>query len=153
MPGTLKGQKKAEVHEVFANRLTELRDAAAKAVNSFQGKDHRVWNVPTGLSTALLDIANLHLPAFDRTPINEQYVELTAKTETAGTTGDIISLKLQVDYNAAEERAFRTRHMTMSRAFCMGHGRRYGQAYGNLWNAQRGVEGVIAAYQAAGGVS
>ena len=150
--GTIKGTKLAQAHQVFVNRLRNLRNNARVLQNSYQGKNQRTWQVPSDFNGNLLDVANLHKPAFDRQPINDQYEEATNNSANAGTVGDIIALKLQLDYNAAEERAFRARHMSLPRAFAIGHGRRLGQGHGNLWDSRAGVESVIAAYLAAGGV-
>lgn len=151
--GTIKGKKKGEVHEVFVNRLKDLRRQAAILQNSIQGKHQREWQVPTDFTKSLLDVPNLHNPAFDREPINTQYQDVTNNPEDAGTGGDVVALKLQLDYNAAEERAFRARHMTPVRAFCIGHGRRFGHGHGNVFDRQRGIEALIASWLAAGGAS
>ena len=151
--GTIKGTKKAQVHDVFVNRLKDLRENAVAMQNAIQGKRQRVWQVPSDYTGSLLDVPKLHEPSFDRTPINTQYQEATNDPSNAGTGGDIVGLKLQLDYNAAEERAFRARHMTLVRAFCVGHGRRLGQGHGNVFDRKNGIEGMIAAYLAAGGAN
>jgi|JI9StandDraft_2_1071091.scaffolds.fasta_scaffold50658_3 hypothetical protein len=149
------GTQMAKVHPVFHNRLEELKKQAQQAHNALQGRHQRVWQVPASLSGSLLDIASLHTPAFDRDPVNAEYEQATEDPQNAGTNGDIIALKLQIDYNASEERAFRARHTTLCRAMCLGHGRRIGQGQGTLWgdkDAPGGVESVVVAFIAAGGV-
>lgn len=147
------GKTMGKVHEVFHARLSELRDQAKKIQNAFQGKEQRQWQIPSGYTGSLMDIAKLHEPAFDRQEINTTYETATKDPNNAGTVGDVISLKLQIDYNACEERAFRARHTTLCRAMCLGHGRRFGQGQGNLWDEVNGVEAVISAFIAAGGAA
>jgi hypothetical protein len=149
--GGRKGKSKATVHEVFRARVRELRSQAVAAHNAHQGKSQRSWQVPEVLETSLMAIADLHKPAFDRDEINTQYSEVTKSPDEAGTMGDVIALKLQLDYNACEERAFRARHTTLCRAMCLGHGRRVGHGHGGVWDPEVGVEGEVASFIAAGG--
>lgn len=151
--GGLTGQSQGQIHSVFHERLTALRTAAAQAHNSLQGRHQRTWNIPTGLATALMQIGELHKPAFDRTAINNAYEQATADPKAAGTVGDVISCRLQIDYLAAEERAFRSRHCSLPRSFCLGHGRKYGQGQGKVWNETFGVEAAVASFIAAGGAT
>lgn len=150
--GTIRGKQLGEIHQVFVERLKELQANAVNLQNAFQGKAHRKWQVPSMIETSLLDVSKLHEPAFNRESINTQYDQVTKDRESAGTVGDVISLKLQLDYNACEERAFRARHMSLCRAFCIGHGRRIGQGHGNIWSRNNGIEAMAAGYLAAGGV-
>ncbi len=147
------GQVMGKVHAVFHTRLSDLREQAKLMQNAMQGKAHRSWQIPEGFTGSLLDIAQLHNPAFDRGELNTNYETATSDPSKAGTTGDLISLKLQIDYNACEERAFRARHTTLCRAMCLGHGRRYGQGHGNLWDDKNGIEAVMSAFIAAGGAA
>ncbi len=57
--------------------------------------------------------------AFDREAINQNFAELFAASDNAGTIGDATSLKLQGDYVAVVERAYRARVATPLR--CMAH--------------------------------
>lgn len=147
------GQSMGRIHDVFHNRLTDLRDQAKQMQNALQGKHQRKWQIPSDYDGGLLAVADLHEPAFNRQAINTNYEEATKDPKAAGTVGDVISLKLQLDYNACEERAFRARHMTLPRAMCLGHGRRFGQGQGNLWGATDGIEAVAASYISAGGAA
>lgn len=147
------GQSMAIVHDVAHNRLVDLRNQAQTMQRAMQGRQQRAWQIPQNYSGSVLDIANLHTPAFDRTEINTQYEAATNNPKAAGTNGDVISLKLQIDYNACEERAFRARHTTLCRAMCLGHGRRIGQGQGSLWSGDNGIEAVMAAFIAAGGAA
>ena len=66
--------------------------------------------------------------------------------EEAGTSGDVIALKLQRDYLAAEDRAFRARHSTLCRNLVHLHGRRDGQGQSQLFpQIVRQVQNVIKA--------
>lgn len=145
------GTAMGKIHEVFRRRLQDLRLQAQQTQNAIQGKHQRQWQIPSDYDGSLLDIPKLHEPAFQRQEINTTYEAVTKDPNAAGTVGDVISLKLQIDYNACEERAFRARHTTLCRAMCLGHGRRFGQGHGNIWNDTNGIEAVAAAFIAAGG--
>lgn len=155
--GGLTGEKMGEVHVVFHNRLTDLRDQAKRMHNALQGKAQRQWQIPSDFTGSLLDIAELHNPSFDRTKINDNYEQAVKDPDKPGTNGDVIGLKLQIDYNACEERAFRARHTTLCRAMCLGHARRYGQGHGGLWGSpsdpRLGIEAAVSGFIAAGGVA
>lgn len=149
--GGRRGTSKAQVHEVIRRRLADLQKQAQQLQNAQQGKHQRIWQIPSDYEGSTLDVPNLHNPSFDRESVNEEYIALTTSPENAGTMGDVISLKMQIDYNASEERAFRARHATMARSMCLAHGRRYGQGHGNLWDPAYGVEAAMAAWIAQGG--
>ena len=131
------GVKKGEVHAVFVDRLRELQCRDAGAISdAVMGTGQRIWQIPEGLANVdLFDIANLHKPVFDRTEINDNYVDVMKSPEDdeAGTIGDTISLKNQIDYNAMEERAFRLRHASAVRCNIHAHGRRHGHCISNLF--------------------
>lgn len=146
------GRVMGRVHSVCHDRLTELREQARRAHNAIQGKTQRQWQIPSTLTGSILNVPQLHEPAFNRDEINANYAEATRDPGNPGTVGDVIGLKLQIDYIACEERAFRARHTTLCRAFCLANGRRYGQGWGNVWDPKNGVEAAIAAFFAAGGV-
>lgn len=147
------GQTKGQIDEKFHDLLVSLRTHAAIAHNAVRGRHQTQWYVPPGLQTALLDVAKLHQPAFDRTKLNDAYEAATLDPKNAGTVGDVISYKLQIDYIASMERAFRARHSSLVRSFCHGAGRRYGQGHGKVWDDQYGVEAGVASFIAAGGAS
>ena len=142
MPEGAQGGKKAaakgQLLPVFTDRIADLRLQAQRTHNAIQGRHQRRWAVPEG-QESLLDIENLHVPAFDRQELNDQYTELTESVESAGTTADVMANKQQIAYVAVEERAFRARHSTICRAFCHGHGRRYGHGQGSLLSPAGGI--------------
>lgn len=114
------GQKKGQVHEVFKKRLENLQENAGKNYKGQKFEDQRVWDIPKDLGAQhLFEIAKLHDTSFDRSEMNANYVTCLADGKNPGTCGDTISLTMQVDYNAAEERAFRSRHASPVR--CMAH--------------------------------
>jgi len=149
--GGPRGTTKASVSVTFTKRLRELQKNADAMQDAFQGNGQRSWQIPEEMSTSLLEVEKLHEPAFEREDMNNEYDSATNDPANAGTTGDVIALKLQIDYNAMEERAFRHRHMSLCRAMCLGHGRRRGQGKGILWAAGKGVEREITSIIAAGG--
>lgn len=121
-------QSKAQIHTIFADTLqgllTQARDAAAATMVQTQT---RPWQVPKE-PPDVFDIGGMNA-AFDRAKIADNHAEVIGDVEAPGTAGDVISLKLQSDYVAAVERAFRARHATAVR--CMAHaaGRRDGHGH------------------------
>jgi len=148
--GGKRGTTKASVDPVFYDRVKELREQARTNLNAVRGKAQRVWAIPASLQTSILAVDKLHEPAFDRTKLNNQYTEITSSVANAGTVGDVVSVKTQLAYVAAEERAFRARHTSMIRAFCAGHGRKVGQGFGAMWSPSGGVSAQVAAAISAG---
>lgn len=145
-----KGKSKGKVHPVFKDRLDHLKENAGNQAESFRQSEQRKWQVPDELQADdVFDVANLHQQAFDRTEINDNYVDCVSSPKDAGTTGDVISLKLQLDYNAAEERAFRARHASPIRNMCHAMARRKYQKEGPTFDA---VEKQAADAIAAGAV-
>jgi hypothetical protein len=118
------GKRKAQIAGVFEKRVTELEERAKKWADYFkQQTGYFDWYVPEGLVEPL-DVPSLHVPAWERNEINQQYsVDVMGDPEDAGTTGDIYCLKIQADFLATEERAFRTRHASLPRAAAIAHGR------------------------------
>ncbi len=118
-------KSKARIHTVFLETVNQLADQVDKQAKAARGHDTRPWNRPDAL------VDPLDVPAitgFDRVEINANYEELLADSDAPGTSGDAISLKVQCDYVAARERAFRARHATPVRLIAMhvasraGHG-------------------------------
>lgn len=141
----LQGKPQAQIDPVFADRIRDLQRGCGNQYASVRGEEQRRWQTPPGFSGDLLDPAELHRPAFDRTAMNAQYEAVTRSVEEAGTISDVIGLKLQIDYNAAEERAWRLRHASLVRCLYHSHGRRYGQAFGAPLNSVlEAVAAVIA---------
>jgi hypothetical protein len=111
-----KASKKAQVHPVFKERLTDLKKQGENFAKAFKREEQRKWNIPSDLSASdLFQIASLHKPSFEREPINTNYLQCFQSKDDMGTTGDVVSLKFQIDYNAMEERAFRFRHASVCR--------------------------------------
>lgn len=144
--GGKKGKKLGEVAEVFEKRLKDLQQQAENLYKALMAEEQRKWQIPSDFEGDLLNIRALHEPSWNRTKINEVYDKIMQSPEDAGTTGDCVSAKLQIDYNAGEERMWRHRHATICRCICNAHGRRYGQAKGRVFVAPREeAEELIAA--------
>lgn len=121
---------KGRVHEVFRKRITDLIDKAANKAEAFTRGEQRKWDIPKDLSASdLFRVASLHTPSFKRDEINTNYLQCFQSAKDMGTVGDVVSLKFQIDYNAAEERAFRFRHASVCRNLCHALSRR--RAHGN----------------------
>jgi hypothetical protein len=121
------GVKKGIVGEVFKARIDDLETKARQQSAQFRKQDTpRPWHTPENMKTAdLLDVPNLHEPAWNRDELNQNYSQdvLTQDSASRGTQGDIIAMKIQIDFMAEEERAWRLRHATPVRCACVAHGR------------------------------
>lgn len=120
---------KGKVHDVFKKRLDELVKKGLNFAKGFMREEQRQWNVPEDLeASSLFEIPNLHKPSFERSEINVNYSKCFQDSNDMGTVGDVVSLKFQMDYNAAEERQFRFRHSSTCR--CLTHAMARRRAHG-----------------------
>lgn len=152
----LRGKPQSQVDPVFSERLAQLRADCQRQLDGLRGDAQRRWcntASPAGSPLPLdpADIAGLHRPHFDRTGLNTTYAQVVRSFEDAGTVAETIAIKLQLDYLAAEERAWRVRHSSLPRALCHAHGRRAAQA--DRGRVFRAVELAVAEILAAGGAS
>lgn len=104
---------KAILHDTFVDLMRDLREDSEKLHQAEIGSGQRVWMAPANWMGDPFDIPNQHLPAFDRTEINQNYEEL--HTDKDGRVGGAASLKMQLDCTAVMERAFRSRHASSVR--------------------------------------
>lgn len=123
------GTSKGVVDGVFQARIDDLEDKAKKIAEQFRTYDtYREWHMPDEIGDPL-DVPSLDKPAWDRNNINQKYsVDIlgSGPGKAAGTVGDLIAMKWQADFMAAEERAFRTRHASLVRCAAFAHGRMNG---------------------------
>jgi hypothetical protein len=124
------GIKKGNLDSKFLERVDDLERVARAQSAQFRRQDSvRAWHTPESMAEAdLLDVPNLHEPAWNRDKLNETYAldVAAASSDNRGTYGDIMALKTQIDFMAAEERAFRVRHATPVRCAAVAHGRLHG---------------------------
>jgi len=147
LPGGFKGQSRASVASNFDGYMRQLRAAANNMQNAFQAKAQRAWMAMAGDG---LDPANMPDTQFDRQELNTMYDQIT-NNENYGTTGDVIAVKLQIDYIAAAERAMRARHCSLPRSAALAHGRRYGHAHGAVFSdGEGGIQYAVSNYIRAG---
>lgn len=139
-----------QIHEVFSKRLADLRTQSAECAQFMLAGQPRAWMVPTDWETGPFNIAAIHTPSFDRTQINENYIQVHAGADSGGAVGDAAAIRLQLDYVAILERGFRSRHA--SRVRCLAHGAArlagHGHSGGAYGFAQNHVAGML---KAAGG--
>jgi len=122
------GTSKGKVDPKFTDRINDLESKANKMAEQFRNYGtYREWHTPKDTGDPL-DVPSLHTPAWERNNINQLYsVDILAGPGKAGgTCGDLIAMKWQADFMAAEERAFRTRHASLVRCAAMAHGRFHG---------------------------
>jgi len=108
----------------FQELLEAMRQQSADAATNLEGGDTaRPWMMPPlrDWDGNLLDIAGI-AKAFARDEPNEDYKD--SLNTDAGTVGHAMGAKLQIDYMAMMERAFRTRHATVARCTTHAAGRR-----------------------------
>lgn len=119
------GTTKGIVDGKFKARIEELEKKARDAADMFEYHNkYREWHMPETIQD-VLDVPNLHEPAWNRDNINRIYSEevLKAPGKKGGTVGDLIAMKWQADFMTEEERAFRTRHASFVRCAALMHGR------------------------------
>jgi hypothetical protein len=117
---------KAKLTDKFIKRIDELKEMANTQADQFRKFDaFRKWHTPEDLKDAnLYDTPGMSSPTWDRNEINQIYSnDVLAGPGKGGTTGGQIAMKLQCDFLAAEERAWRLRHINLVRAACLSHGR------------------------------
>jgi len=126
------GTSKGKIDDVFKKRIEALEEAARSAADSFKKNysddNYRKWSTPKEVKD-LMHVPSLHMPAWDRYKINELYSAeiLNGSPENGGTCADLVAMKAQNDFLAAEERAFRLRHASYARCAALMHGRLDGQ--------------------------
>lgn len=126
------GKSKGKIDDVFKDRVDALEDVARSTADSFKKNyaqdNYRKWATPKAVAD-LLHTPSMHMPAWDRYKINELYSSeiLNGSPTNGGTCADLIAMKAQNDFLAAEERAFRLRHASYSRCAALMHGRFDGQ--------------------------
>jgi hypothetical protein len=129
------GKKKGEIDAKFKERVSDLETRAREQSEQFRRQDTpRPWHTPeTMKNTDLLDVPNLHEPAWNRDKLNENYSSNILNDDPAerGTQGDIVATKMQIDFMAEEERAWRLRHATPARCAAIAHGRLAGHGLVN----------------------
>lgn len=119
------GGPKAEVDPMFEDRINELEKKAKNFSEHFRNHTkYREWHTPKAVKDPL-DVPSLHNPTWERNNLNITYSEdIVGKPgDQAGSFGDAMATKWQIDFMAVEERAFRTRHASMIRCASLAHGR------------------------------
>lgn len=102
------------LYDVFLAQQEAERSYAGRASSAARGSGTRSWFVPGGSwSGDPLDLPGV-AAAFSRTAIAGAYQSFFF--DPAGTAGDCLAAKLQSDYLASQERAYRLRHLTPVRA-------------------------------------
>ena len=108
-----------------------LRAHALSVALEATGALQRGWYVPdpNGWEGEIFDIAGVS-SAFDRSEVAALYQ--TALMTVLGAGGDAMALKLQSDYLAVQERAWRLRHLSPIRAVMHAGARRIGHSTGQV---------------------
>lgn len=121
-----------ELDPAFLAHIDACMDTSNAAAMATCLVGQREWMYPPtdSWSGDPQDIVGMNV-AFDRSALNNQYVALLNDLTQASPVGSTMVTKLQIDYIAAMERAFRTRHYSSVRARIHAAGRRAGQAHSN----------------------
>jgi len=116
---------KGEVDSKFEDRIADLQNKAQKQSEHFRSHSGtRLWHTPEEMSERdLMDVPNLHEPAWNRDNLNQLYAESILALKDGGVVGDLIGVKRQINFMAVEERAWRLRHASKSRCLAVSHGR------------------------------
>lgn len=121
--------------EAFQTLQYDLRAYSEAIANSMLGDgSQRLWMIPSPLAETSLFKPEDFGKGFDRSEANADYEEAIHRE---GTMGEAAAARIQVDYAAVQERAFRSRHMTPIRAMVHAAARRAG--HGNPAGVHEGV--------------
>lgn len=120
----------AQFSTLFLEHMLELANIAQAYADSAKGNNQTNWH-NAGVNTTLWDGDVLNISgmnyAFDRADLQQAHKEILA---TLGSIGDSRAVKLQSDYFAGMERAFRSRHATSIRCKMHAAGRKDAHADG-----------------------
>ncbi len=113
--------------------------ASETLLTEFPETQREWYNPPlNGWSGDPMDIVGLN-KAFARTNLNDVYVEIMEDSTQNGRIGEAMIVKIQIDYIAALERAYRTRQSSSVRARIHSAARRQGHAQsGGLFDTGSG---------------
>lgn len=120
------------LYERFLAQQEAVREYAEASSLASQGMDVRQWYVPdlgTGWDGDPFNMAGV-AQAFSRAEIAESYQGFFF--DAYGTAGDCIAAKVQSDYLACQERAYRLRHLTPVRAAAHACARQRGHSNGSV---------------------
>lgn len=106
-------RSRVDVDPNIEKQIEALRVSVEREARGILTGEQTVWTRPelNGWSGDLTDIDDMSKP-FSRDIANQQFVDAIADPDNPGTTGDLASATVQVDYLAVMERAFRIRHGT-----------------------------------------
>jgi hypothetical protein len=120
----------AAVTSNFAGQALALAQVVTTQAQGILQQGRRTWAYPAlnGWAGNPFDIPGIKT-AYDRTDANNQYVQATqtAQQPDGGRLADRLAAKLQVDFLAAQERAFRARQASAVRCTILAAARRQGQ--------------------------
>ena len=150
------GQKRGKIDSVFEARVKELEQKAKSIAESFKSaySTVRPWATPKDIKN-LQHVPSMHMPAWKRFDINKLYSIDICGTgpKNCGTTGDLIGMKIQNEFLAVEERAFRLRHASYARCAALANGRFDTQGQTNKSSFSFAKQSIDAIIQAGGAVS
>ena len=116
---------KAKIDPKFEDRIKDLEKRAKDFSEHFRNHTkYRKWHTPEKVKDPL-DVPSIDNPTWDRNSLNRTYSkDIVGKAgDDAGSFGDAMATKWQIDFMAVEERAFRTRHASLIRCASLAHGR------------------------------
>ena len=120
---------KAQIDPNFEKQIRRLRERAKEEAEAREGGNQTQWLMPElegEWEGDLFDIEGIS-ESFARDSANDDFEDAVKDAEDSGVVGDLIACTLRVDYMAAMERAFRSRHtMRRPRAFAHMTGRKKG---------------------------
>jgi hypothetical protein len=122
-----KGTTKGKIDDKFSARVEELEKAAVKMAEQFRKASNgvRPWHTPKDTANLLRTLKRCTCRRGTVTEINKIYSGevLNGTGKDSGTLADLVAMKIQNDFMACEERAFRVRHATPVRCAAVMHGR------------------------------
>lgn len=132
---------KADVRQSFVQSIKDLAKQSAAIANAAENAGQRVWSRPSGWNGDLKNLDAISA-AFDRQQNNQDFINAIKDATQPGTVGDLEVSQIQIDYVAAQERAFRARHCSRLRRSLHAAARKDG--HGVSWGVlNRGVLGYV----------
>ena len=128
MSKTPKPSTKAQIDPNFQKQVQKLVQDAARRAAAIEGAPPAAM-VPEDWDGDVRNIVGLGEP-FDRQDLNQQYADAHQDAAAPGTVGDVVAIKLQIDYLAMMERSFRIRHSSPIRDICHMFARHKGHGNG-----------------------
>lgn len=131
----------SDVRSTFVSSINDMATAALSIANAAKTAGQRRWSRPSGWNGDLNNLDAIST-AFNRQQNNQDFINAIKDAKQPGTVGDLEVSQIQIDYLAAQERAFRARHCSRLRRSLHAAARKYGHGVDN-GVLKRGILGYV----------